>query len=124
MIGIVKSDKEPAKNRAAHLAPYQWKPNQSGNPAGRPKRKTMKEYVADMLQRMTEEERDAFLIGMPKEVIWKMAEGNPHTTEDRNVEITVPVPILGGASQVKALEEAKGALTDAVTDGETETDPE
>lgn len=46
---------------------------------------------------MTDEERDAWLEGVPKEIIWRMAEGNP--TEDKNVSITVPRPILGGITQ-------------------------
>jgi hypothetical protein len=80
----------------------------------------MKEYVAEMLERMDDEERDAFLVGMPKEVIWKMAEGNPHTTEDKRVEISVPVPILGGASQARNVlaNEVQAALTDDETNGE------
>lgn len=31
---------------------------------------------------MTPEERDAFMEGLPKEVIWKMAEGNPENKTD------------------------------------------
>jgi len=55
---------------------------QSGNPAGRPKGKTMKEYAKELLECQTEEERQEFLHGLPKEVIWKMAEGNPQTSTD------------------------------------------
>lgn len=79
----------------------------------------MKEYVKEMLERMTPEERDAFLVGMPKEVIWKMAEGNPHTTEDKQVTVTMPTPILGGASSMKHL---SVPLTEEVIDV-TATEP-
>lgn len=73
--------KEPKIDRR-HFNKGLWVKGQSGNPKGRPKGKTMKEYVREWLERMTDEERDAYLDGMPKEVIWKMAEGNPSTDLD------------------------------------------
>ena len=57
--------------------PWLWKKGQSGNPKGRPKGKTLKEYVREYLACMTDEEREEFMNGLPKELIWKMAEGNP-----------------------------------------------
>lgn len=62
--------------------PWLWKKGQSGNPKGRPKGKTMKEWAREYLERMTDEERDEFLDGIPKEIIWKMSEGNPETKTD------------------------------------------
>lgn len=73
---------EKKKLKEAPLLPYMWKKGQSGNPAGRPKGKTMKEYARELLNCQTEEERQDFLHGLPKEVIWKMAEGNPETSTD------------------------------------------
>lgn len=84
------------------LKAHQWKKGQSGNILGRPKGKTLKEWTKEYLERMTDDERDAFMEGIPKEVIWKMAEGNP--TEDKNVSISVPQPILGGITQAKTLD--------------------
>lgn len=55
---------------------------QSGNPKGRPKGKTMKEYARELLACQTEEERQEFLHGLSKDIIWKMAEGNPENKTD------------------------------------------
>ena len=35
-----------------------------------------------MLAKMTDEEREEYLHGLPKEIIWKMSEGNPETKTD------------------------------------------
>ena len=57
--------------------PWLRKKGQSGNPGGRPKGQSLKEYSREMLAAMTPEERQEYLKGLPKEAIWKMAEGNP-----------------------------------------------
>ncbi len=85
---------EESDKQTENSKPWLWKKGQSGNLAGRPKGKTMKEWSRDYLARMNDEERDEFMQGIPKEVIWKMSEGNPETKTD----VTSggkPIPILG-----------------------------
>lgn len=57
------------------LKPWLWKKGQSGNIMGRPKGKTMKEYARQYLERMTDEERDEWLEGLDKRIVWEMSEG-------------------------------------------------
>lgn len=68
--------------RGEHLKAYQWKKGQSGNIMGRPAGKSMKEYARQYLERMTDEERDEWMEGLDKELIWKMSEGNARQDTD------------------------------------------
>lgn len=85
------TDKQ-ADNRVQYIQPYQWKKGQSGNLKGRPKGKSMKEYSREMLEEMTEEERQEFLNGIPKYVIWEMAEGKAKT--DGNIKVELPTSLI------------------------------
>lgn len=78
----------------ANLLPYQWKKGQSGNIAGRPKGKTMKEYARELLMCQSEEERQEFLQGIPKKDIWTMAEGLPQQDITSGGEALIPVPLI------------------------------
>jgi len=88
------ADKQVKKQRGENIVKFQWKPGQSGNPAGRPKGKTMKEYAKDYLSNMSEEERIDFLNSLDPDIVWKMAEGNPHSTTDVTSG-DKPIPLLG-----------------------------
>jgi hypothetical protein len=73
-----------------------FKPGQSGNPAGRPPGKTLKEFAREMLMSMNDEEKLAYLKELPPEIVWRMSEGNPHQTQDHTTNgKDLPVPILG-----------------------------
>lgn len=52
------------------------------NPNGRPKGKTLKEFAREMLMSMSDEEKLEYLKQLPPEIVWRMSEGNPHTTTD------------------------------------------
>lgn len=67
------------KQKYEWLKKYQWKPGQSGNPAGAKPGKKLKTRVAELLMKMTDEEMKAFLEEVSPELVWKMAEGNPIT---------------------------------------------
>lgn len=88
-----------------------WPKGTSGNPGGRPKG-TLKDYDRQRFQNMSDTEKDAFLSLIDPAFRYRMAEGNP--TEDRNIKITVPTPILGGASNMLHMTENK-ALNAPVT---------
>lgn len=70
------SEEFPHKQRDySELKPFQYKKGQSGNPGGRPVGAvSMKTYVKNKLLSMTDSEREEFLEGIDKKVLWEMAE--------------------------------------------------
>lgn len=79
----MEESQEQSNNRPSNDKPWLFKKGQSGNPGGRPKgSKSLKEYAREMLASMTDDERQEFMHGLPKEVIWKLAEGNPKQDTD------------------------------------------
>lgn len=54
----------------------------SGNPKGRPKGQSLKEYDREKFSKMTPEEKENFLLSVSPELRYRMAEGNPDTRTD------------------------------------------
>lgn len=94
--------------------PWLFQAGNKANPTGRKAGKSMKEWMKEYLANMNDAERLEFFQGMPKIDLWRMAEGNP--SEDKNVRITVPVPILGGASQAPHMQGQDAKTIDTSTD--------
>lgn len=84
-------DNETANSLKTEDKPWLWKKGQSGNLSGRPKGKSMKDYVREYLSKMTDEERDGWLEGINKIDLFKMAEGNPDTKNDNHIEGTLSI---------------------------------
>lgn len=87
------SEKQPPKQ----LQPYTWKKGQSGNPNGRPKGKTLKEFAREYLMSLPDDEKIEYLSSLPTEIVWKMAEGNPENKTDLT---TAGKPIIQLASEI------------------------
>ena len=67
---------------ADRIKEWQYKKGQTGNPSGRPKGISLKEYARNKMLTMTDDEREEFLYGLNKIEVWKQAEGNPDTKTD------------------------------------------
>lgn len=73
--------------------PWLFKKGQSGNLKGRPKGTySLKTYAKQMLENMTDEQRQDFLNGIDKKTIWEMSEGKPK--QDLEVDATVITRIV------------------------------
>ena len=66
---------------------------QNINPGGRPKN-SLKGYVAKKLAEMSDTEKDEFLNQLSPDLQWRMAEGQPHQTQDLTSDGDPIVPLF------------------------------
>lgn len=88
---------EPEKQENNRNPDGTFKEGMSGNPAGRPKGQTLKEWARSKLMEMSHEEKEEFIKMLPKDIIWRMAEGNPKQDNETSVkgELTINVVKYG-----------------------------
>ena len=92
---------------------YQFKKGEVANPNGRPKGKTMKEFAREFLLKMSDDEKVSWLKSLGKDIVWRMAEGNPAqdiTSDNKPLQVIIP-QVVAGAFDIN------DTTTDTQTDG-------
>lgn len=83
----ISEDRIKMGGGASNFKPWLFQPGKSGNPKGRPPgTKSLKAWAKEYLQSLPDEEKLEFMAGMPKDIVWRMAEGQPHQTNETDVK--------------------------------------
>jgi hypothetical protein len=114
----VDETSKQSESRTAHLRPYQWKPGQSGNPAGRPKGAVS---IVRLMRNVLEENGEEAARKIALAIIEKAKAGDPKCAEivlDRiDGKVTQGLEVEGGGITFIFEDRAKGAEDDDGSDG-------
>lgn len=91
------ASKKPERDELGRLLPGQ----PSLNPDGRPKGKSLKDFAREFFMNMSDFEKMEWLAKLPRDIVWRMAEGNPAQDVTSGGEKITPIPIYGGQSVPK-----------------------
>jgi len=91
--GIIVDKQQNINYKLGGVTGKGFMPGVSGNPAGRPKGQTLKEFQAEVFRTMSIEEKKEWLKDIAKDTRWKMAEGNPKQDVEANVKGELKIEI-------------------------------
>ena len=80
----MEEEKAPKQHNKQYdwLKQYQFQKGQSGNPAGKKPGKSLKTFVRETLEAMSDDDKADFLKKLDPEMIWQMGEGRPKQDTD------------------------------------------